>query len=37
MIEEGQLTLAFDHRPAFGGEDFLVAPSNTEAVSRLDS
>ena len=37
MIEEGQLTLDFDHRPAFGGEDFLVAAPNEEAVKQLDS
>ena len=37
MIEEGQLTLGFNHRQAFGGEDFLVAPPNLEAVRRLDS
>jgi DnaA regulatory inactivator Hda len=33
----GQLTLEFEHRPALGGEDFLVAPPNAEAVRWLDS
>ncbi|MEE2698403.1 MAG: DnaA/Hda family protein [Pseudomonadota bacterium] len=37
MIEKDQLTLKFDHRPAFGGEDFLIASPNAEAISRLDS
>ncbi len=37
MTEEDQLTLDFDHRPAFGGEDFLVAPPNSDAVKCLDS
>lgn len=34
----GALQLAFDlpHRPAMGGEDFLVAPSNGAAVAWLD-
>lgn len=32
----GQLTLEFDHRPALGEEDFLVAPSNADAVGWLD-
>jgi chromosomal replication initiation ATPase DnaA len=31
-----QLTFAFDHRPALSGEDFLVAPNNSEAVAWLD-
>jgi len=31
-----QLSLDFDHRPALGGEDFLVAPCNADAVSWLD-
>ena len=33
----GQLALDFDHRPAFSGEDFLVAPPNVEAVRWLDA
>ncbi|MBT3306120.1 MAG: DNA replication protein [Alphaproteobacteria bacterium] len=37
MTEPGQLTLEFEHRPAFGGEDFLVAPPNAEAVRWLDT
>lgn len=35
--EAGQLTLDFDHRPALGAEDFLVAPSNADAVGWLDA
>jgi chromosomal replication initiation ATPase DnaA len=31
-----QLILDFGHRPAFGAADFLVAPSNAEAVTWLD-
>lgn len=31
-----QLALGFEHRPALGGEDFLVAPSNAQAVAWLD-
>jgi len=31
-----QLPFEFGHRPAFGGADFLVAPSNQEAVAWLD-
>ncbi len=30
------MTLDFAHRPALGGEDFLVAPPNAEAVGWLD-
>jgi len=37
VTEAGQLTLDFEHRPALGGEDFLVAPPNAEAVGWLDS
>lgn len=37
MTETAQLTLDFDHRPALGGDDFLVAPPNAEAVRWLDS
>ena len=36
MSEEVQLALAFDHRPALGGEDFLVAPPNAQAVAWID-
>ena len=32
----GQLVFEFPHRPAFGAEDFLVAPSNAAAVAWLD-
>ena len=32
-----QLALDFDRRPALGGEDFLVAPPNAEAVRWLDA
>jgi len=32
-----QLALDFDFRPAFSGEDFLVAPPNAEAVQWLDA
>jgi DnaA regulatory inactivator Hda len=31
-----QLTLTFSHRPAFGADDFLVAPSNEAAIAWLD-
>ncbi|MBC8339871.1 MAG: DNA replication protein [Rhodospirillales bacterium] len=36
-MQAGQLTLDFEHRPAFGGEDFLVAPPNADAVRWLDA
>ena len=36
MTESRQLPFSFDHRPALGGEDFLVAPSNSEAVAWID-
>ncbi len=36
MTGRRQLPLDFDHRPALGGEDFLVAPSNAEAVAWID-
>lgn len=36
MISPSQLILEFEHRPALGGEDFLVAPCNSEAVAWLD-
>lgn len=31
-----QLPLAFDFRPALGGDDFMVAPPNADAVAWLD-
>ncbi len=31
-----QLVLNFEHRPALGGEDFLVAPCNQDAVAWID-
>lgn len=31
-----QLVISFAHRPALGGEDFWVAPSNADAVSWID-
>ncbi len=36
MTGHRQLPLDFDHRPALGGEDFLVAASNAEAVAWID-
>ena len=36
MNVPSQLVLEFEHRPALGGEDFLVAPCNSEAVGWLD-
>ncbi|HKO06210.1 MAG TPA: DNA replication protein, partial [Alphaproteobacteria bacterium] len=36
MRAEAQLTLDLGHRAAYGREDFLVAPSNAEAVLWLD-
>ena len=36
MITVDQFTLEFDHRPAMSGEDFLVAPNNSEAVEWID-
>lgn len=35
MSDGAQLPLAFDHKPAMGGVDFLVAASNAEAVAWL--
>jgi chromosomal replication initiation ATPase DnaA len=32
-----QLAFAFEHRPSLTGDDFLVAPSNREAVAWLDA
>ena len=37
MNTASQLALDFDHRPSLGGEDFLVAPQNAEAVRWLDA
>lgn len=37
MGHEDQLALAFDHRPALSDQDFLVAPSNYDAVQWVDS
>ncbi|MDA0305500.1 MAG: DnaA/Hda family protein [Proteobacteria bacterium] len=37
MSSVSQLALDFDFRPAFSGEDFLVAPPNAEAVGWLDA
>ena len=37
MGEADQLRLDFEHRPALGGDDFLVAPPNAEAVRWLDA
>lgn len=31
-----QIPFDFDHRPAFGGEDFLISPSNCEAVKWVE-
>lgn len=31
-----QIPFDFDHRPALGGEDFLVAPSNADAVAWVE-
>ena len=36
MTRQRQLPLDFDHRPSLGGDDFLVAPSNAEAVAWID-
>ncbi len=35
MNDRGQLLLAFAHEPAMAGSDFLVAPSNADAVAWL--
>ncbi len=34
--QPAQLPLEFEHRPSLGGEDFLVAPCNQDAVQWLD-
>lgn len=31
-----QIPFDFDHRPALGGEDFLIAPSNAEAIGWVE-
>ena len=36
MSGDRQLTLDLGHRPAFGRDDFLVAPGNREAVEWID-
>ncbi|NQV46319.1 MAG: DNA replication protein [Rhodospirillaceae bacterium] len=36
MKAPSQLVLEFDHRPALGGEDFLVAPCNDAAIAWID-
>jgi chromosomal replication initiation ATPase DnaA len=36
MVEPRQLTLDLGHRPALAREDFLVAPSNRDAVAWID-
>jgi DnaA regulatory inactivator Hda len=36
VISTSQLILDFDHRPAYSGEDFLVAPNNADAVGWID-
>ncbi len=35
-MSPSQLVLDFPHRPALGGEDFLVAPCNRQAVAWID-
>lgn len=37
MSADAQLHFSFDHRPAMGQEDFLVAPCNEQAVKWIDS
>lgn len=37
MSAHAQLHFSFDHRPAMGQEDFLVAPCNEQAVKWIDS
>ena len=36
MIDKVQLPFDFEHRPSLSGDDFLVAPSNVEAVAWID-
>jgi chromosomal replication initiation ATPase DnaA len=35
-LEAGQIPLPLPHRPSLGGEDFLVAPCNADAVRWID-
>ncbi len=37
MNTASQLALDFDHRPSLGGDDFLIAPPNEEAIRWLDA
>ena len=37
MSSSRQLAFAFEHRPSLTGDDFLVAPSNRDAVAWLDA
>jgi len=37
MSADAQLHFSFEHRPAMGQEDFLVAPCNEQAVKWIDS
>jgi chromosomal replication initiation ATPase DnaA len=37
MTAAAQLSFEFDHRPAMGQEDFLVAPCNEDAVAWIDA
>ncbi len=37
MTAGAQLSFEFDHRPAMGQEDFLVAPCNEDAVAWIDA
>jgi chromosomal replication initiation ATPase DnaA len=34
--KSAQIPLTFDHRPALGGDDFLVAPCNADPVAWID-
>ena len=36
MSDPAQLVFSLDYRPAFGREDFLIAPCNEEAIKWLD-
>ena len=36
MSAPEQIPMTFDHRPALSGEDFLVAPSNQQAIAWID-
>lgn len=35
-MKSAQVPLAFEHRPALGREDFIVAPNNAKAVALID-